>query len=258
MFSMDTETGFQDVVVINASYGLGENIVQGSVNPDEFYVFKPTLMKGFRPILQEDLGSKEFKLVYDIGGSKMVKNIPVSEEDRKRFRISRRRILALAKWACQIENHYTEEARALLLRWIWNGPRTESPASSSSSRPVRKRFSPTKSRGDSRESSRVTDLKPAAAVLLEGRSVGEKIAPGPVRVIKSVQDLGSLQKGRDSRHGQDRSGLGARHEKGRGDHHQSRRPHLPCRDREPGARPSRRRRNANRHREAARRADRSP
>ena len=76
MFTIDTETGFRDVVLIDAAYGLGENVVQGSVNPDEFYVFKPTLKTGFRPILQKTMGSKEFKLVYETGG-KMVKNVPV-------------------------------------------------------------------------------------------------------------------------------------------------------------------------------------
>ena len=78
MFTIDTESGFRDAVLINASYGLGENVVQGSVNPDEYFVFKPTLREGYRPILHKILGSKEFKLIYDIGGSKMVKNVPVS------------------------------------------------------------------------------------------------------------------------------------------------------------------------------------
>ena len=77
MFSIDTETGFQNAVLINAAYGLGENVVQGSVNPDEYYVFKPTLQQGFRPILQKKLGNKEFKLVYDVGGGRMTKNVPV-------------------------------------------------------------------------------------------------------------------------------------------------------------------------------------
>ena len=77
MFSIDTETGFRDAVLINAAYGLGENVVQGSVNPDEFYVFKPTLKPGFRPILQKHLGTKEFKLIYDVGGGKMIKNVPL-------------------------------------------------------------------------------------------------------------------------------------------------------------------------------------
>ena len=78
MFTIDTETGFRDVVLINAAYGLGENVVQGSVTPDEYSVFKPTLREGFRPILQKTIGSKEFKLIYDVGGGKMVKNVPVA------------------------------------------------------------------------------------------------------------------------------------------------------------------------------------
>ena len=82
MFTIDTETGFRDAVLINAAYGLGENIVQGSVNPDEYYVFKPTLKHGYRPILQKTLGTKEFKLVYDVGGGKSVKNVPVPPAER--------------------------------------------------------------------------------------------------------------------------------------------------------------------------------
>src|SRR5690606_7659412 len=88
MFSIDTETGFRNTVLINAGYGLGENVVQGSVNPDEYYVFKPTLERGFAPIIQKTLGSKEFKLVYDIGGGRMTKNVPVPPDDRSRFAIS--------------------------------------------------------------------------------------------------------------------------------------------------------------------------
>jgi hypothetical protein len=88
MFTIDTETGFRDSVLINAAYGLGENIVQCSVNPDEYYVFKPSLRQGFKPILQKILGSKEFKLIYDVGGGKMVKNVPVPPGDRNRFAVS--------------------------------------------------------------------------------------------------------------------------------------------------------------------------
>ena len=73
MFSIDTETGFPNVVLINAAYGLGENVVQGTVNPDEYYVFKPTLKRGFSPDLEKIVGTKEFKLVYDVGGGRMVK-----------------------------------------------------------------------------------------------------------------------------------------------------------------------------------------
>ncbi len=97
MFTIDTETGFRDAVLINAAYGLGENVVLGSVNPDEYYVFKPTLKQGFRPILQKRVGSKEFKLIYDTGGSRMVKNVPVSPGDRARFALGDDDILQLAR-----------------------------------------------------------------------------------------------------------------------------------------------------------------
>jgi pyruvate, water dikinase len=107
MFSIDTETGFRDAVLINAAYGLGENVVQGTVNPDEFMVFKPTLKTGHRPILEKILGNKEFKLIYDVGGTKMTKNVPVTPDDRSRFAISDDEILVLAHWACLIEDHYS-------------------------------------------------------------------------------------------------------------------------------------------------------
>ncbi len=90
IFSIDTETGFKDAVLISASYGLGENIVQGAVNPDEYVVFKPTLKQGFRPILSKTVGTKEFKMVYDAGGSKMTKNVPVPPEERRRLALQRR------------------------------------------------------------------------------------------------------------------------------------------------------------------------
>ena len=107
MFSIDTESGLQSAVLINAAYGLGENVVQGSVNPDEYYVFKPTLNGGFRPILQKRVGSKEFKLIYDVGGGRMTKNVPVPPADRARFALDDDDILTLARWACLIERHYS-------------------------------------------------------------------------------------------------------------------------------------------------------
>ena len=107
MFSIDTETGFRDAVLINAAYGLGENVVQGTVNPDEYTVFKPTLHQGFRPILQKRLGTKEYKLVYDVGGGKMTRNVPVPPADRARYVLTDDDILTLARWACLIEDHYS-------------------------------------------------------------------------------------------------------------------------------------------------------
>ncbi|MFH2028410.1 MAG: PEP/pyruvate-binding domain-containing protein, partial [Nanoarchaeota archaeon] len=107
MFSIDTETGFQDVVLINAIYGLGENIVQGRVNPDEYYVFKPTLKLGYQPVLSKSIGNKNLRMIYATEGSKeTVKNIPVPEEERKKFVLTNEEVLILAKWACIIEDHY--------------------------------------------------------------------------------------------------------------------------------------------------------
>ncbi|MCX7592343.1 MAG: phosphoenolpyruvate synthase [Fischerella sp.] len=106
IFTIETETGFKDAALITAAYGLGENIVQGTINPDEYYVFKPTLKTGFRPIIDKKLGSKELKMIYD-RDSKLTKNVPVSPEERNKFAIADDEILQLARWACLIEDHYS-------------------------------------------------------------------------------------------------------------------------------------------------------
>jgi pyruvate, water dikinase len=190
MFSIDTETGFQNAVLINAAYGLGENVVQGSVNPDEYYVFKPTLQKGYRPILQKKLGNKEFKLVYDVGGGKMTKNVPVPPDDRARFAISDDEILTLARWACQIEEHYSRKRgrfTPLDLEWAKDGRSGK--------------LYILQARPETVQSQRRTQqleiysLREKPPVLLRGRSVGQKIAVGPVRVVKSPHELNEVRSG---------------------------------------------------------------
>ena len=108
MFSIDTETGFSHAVLITGAYGLGESVVQGTVNPDEFYVFKPSLTGDLRPILQKKLGTKEFKLVYEEGGTRQTRSVPVSTEDRERLVLSDDDVLTLARWAVLVERHYSE------------------------------------------------------------------------------------------------------------------------------------------------------
>jgi pyruvate,water dikinase len=191
MFSIDTETGFRDVVVINSSYGLGENIVQGSVNPDEYFIFKTTLKTSHSPILQKRLGSKEFKLVYDFGGGKMVKNIPVSIEDRNKFSISNDDVLTLAKWACTIEEHYSTRAKhhvPMDMEWAKDGKTGELFI-------VQARPETVQSQKENLKTVESYQLKKRGEVLLEGRSVGAKIGVGTVRVIKNAQDLGQLLQG---------------------------------------------------------------
>ncbi|MEA3343379.1 MAG: PEP/pyruvate-binding domain-containing protein, partial [archaeon] len=109
MFSIDTESGFKDAVFITASYGLGENVVQGAVNPDEYYVFKPTLKQGKKPIISKSIGDKKIKMIYSEDGSKPVKNVVVSKHDRGRFCLTDDDIVTLAKYAVDIEDHYSEK-----------------------------------------------------------------------------------------------------------------------------------------------------
>jgi pyruvate,water dikinase len=190
MFTIDTETGFRDAVLINAAYGLGENVVQGSVNPDEYYVFKPTLKTGFKPILQKLVGTKEFKLVCDIGGGKMVKNVPVPPGDRAKFAITDEEILQLARWACIIEDHYSQkkgQPTPMDIEWAKDGETGKLFI-------LQARPETVQSRKDL-DAIEVFKLKQRGPVLVTGRSIGEKIATGPVRVIKSVEFLHQFKEG---------------------------------------------------------------
>jgi pyruvate,water dikinase len=190
MFSIDTETGFRDAVLINAAYGLGENVVQGSVNPDEYYVFKPTLEKSFKPILQKKLGNKEFKLVYDIGGGKMTKNVPVPPANRSRFAITDEEILMLARWACLIERHYSEKRgryTPMDMEWAKDGRTGKLYILQARPETVQSQKA-----AEQLEIYRLTEKRP---VLVRGRSVGQKIATGPVRIVNSTDELGQVQIG---------------------------------------------------------------
>ena len=191
MFSIDTETGFADAVLINGAWGLGENVVAGSVNPDEFYVFKPTLKQGFRPILRKQLGNKEQKLIYDVGGGKMTRNVAVPTEDRQRFCIDDDDILTLARWACLIEDHYSGKRGSpspMDIEWAKDGRTGELFIVQARPETVQSR----KAAGVI-ESYRLKDA--GGSPLITGRSVGERIAAGPVRVIQSVKDLHRFQAG---------------------------------------------------------------
>jgi pyruvate,water dikinase len=190
MFSIDTETGFPDVVLINAAYGLGENVVQGSVNPDEYSVFKPTLRQGCRPILQKALGSKEFKLIYDVGGTRMTRNVPVPPEDRARFAIGDDDILILARWACIIEDHYSQKRgrpTPMDMEWAKDGRTGELFIVQARPETVQSQKHP--------DVLEVYRLEREGRVLAIGRSVGEKIGRGPARVVKDAHQLHEFREG---------------------------------------------------------------
>ncbi len=199
MFSLDTETGFQDVVLVTAAYGLGENVVQGAVIPDEYLVFKPTLKAGYRPILKKSLGSKEIKMVYDIGGSKLTKNVSVAERDRQQYALTNDEILTLSRWATIIEDHYSKVRKIhtpMDMEWAKDGltgelfivqARPETVQSRKAENILRHyRLKPSPSGATS-------TVQPIA--LTTGQAVGEMIGQGPARVIQSVADIDDFQMG---------------------------------------------------------------
>ena len=184
MFSIDTESGFRDAVLINAAYGLGENIVKGRVNPDEFYVFQPTLAKGFRPIIEKTLGSKAYKLIYSNEGKAFTKDVTVPIEDRRKFCITEDEVLKLAEWATIIEDHYK---RPMDMEWAKDG--------------VTGKLFIVQARPETAQSIRDANileeykLLKRGRILCSGASVGYKIGSGKVNVIKDVTNISDFKKG---------------------------------------------------------------
>lgn len=190
MFSLDTETGFREAVLINAAFGLGENVVQGAVNPDEYVVFKPTLRQGYRPILQKRLGSKELKMVYDVGGERMIRNLPTSPEERARYCLTDDEILELARWACVIEDHYSTrlgQPCPMDMEWAKDGRSGDLWIVQARPETVQARRTSTVQD--------VYELHKKGRILVRGRSVGQKIGQGPVRVITNVHQLADFRPG---------------------------------------------------------------
>jgi pyruvate,water dikinase len=190
MFSIDTETGFKNAALITAAYGLGENVVQGAVNPDEYFVFKPTLKQGFHPILEKRLGTKEIKMVYDIGGGKLTKNIPVPVSERVKFAITDDEILKLAEWACIIEDHYSEVRGKLSpmdIEWAKDGRTGELFIVQARPETVQSQKS-----GNILKNYK---LNGSSDVLITGRAVGEMIGQGKANVILEVHNIEDFQAG---------------------------------------------------------------
>jgi pyruvate,water dikinase len=191
MFTLDTETGFRDVVFITGSYGLGENIVQGAVNPDECYVFKPTLRQGYHAIIRKNRGNKKMKMIYGRGDSKaLTRNVPVAEADRRRFCMTDAEILKLARYAIAIEEHYSKGAeisRPMDIEWAKDGITGE--------------LFIVQARPETVQSQRAMDvletysLDGEAPVLATGRSVGERIASGKAHIIPDVAHLSEFRPG---------------------------------------------------------------
>jgi pyruvate, water dikinase len=184
MFTIDTESGFLDAIVINGSWGLGENIVKGKVNPDEFIVHKPTLKKGFTPIIGKKLGSKENKLVYSVGGTSTTQNASVPQEDRKKFCLSDKEVLKLANWGSLIEDHYK---KPMDIEWAKDGR-------SGAMFIVQARPETVQSQKDVNVLEEYKLLE-RGKVLCAGSAVGNKIGQGSANVIKDVAKIANFKKG---------------------------------------------------------------
>ena len=192
MFSIDTETGFNNAVLITAAYGLGENVVQGTVNPDEYRVFKPTLKTGHRPILSKRLGSKALRMVYNTGGTKLVKNLPVSRAEQQRFAITEAEVLQLARWTCQIEDHYSQLRGVdspMDIEWAKDGETGELFIVQARPETVQSQKA-----GNVLQAYQL-ELPVTAPTLTTGRAVGERIGAGPACVILTVADIDQFQPG---------------------------------------------------------------
>ncbi|MFW5639483.1 MAG: PEP/pyruvate-binding domain-containing protein, partial [Methanoculleus sp.] len=191
IFTLDTDTGFRDVVLITGSYGLGEMIVQGAVNPDEFYVFKPTFRKGYRAIVRKNLGEKRVKLIYGQGGAKEVtRQVDVPESDRKRFCIDEGDILTLAGYALTIEDHYSTKAKKSVpmdIEWAKDGETGEIFIVQARPETVQSQKA-----GDVLETYHIDEH---GVVLATGKSIGDKIAVGKARVITDVSRLPEFKSG---------------------------------------------------------------
>lgn len=190
MFSIDTESGFKNAALITAAYGLGENIVQGAVNPDEYLVFKPTLKEGFRPILGKRLGNKRIKMVYDLGSSRLTTNEWVPESEQEKFCLNDDEILQLGRWAVQIEDHYSQVRGVYTpmdIEWAKDGITGE--------------LFIVQARPETVQSQKSTNvlksyqLKERGEILVTGRSVGASIGQGKAHVILDASQIHLFQPG---------------------------------------------------------------
>ncbi len=190
MFSIDTESGFKNAALITAAYGLGENVVQGAVNPDEYLVFKPTLKEGFRPILEKRLGNKRIKMVYDLGSSRLTKNVWVPEFEQEKFCLTDDEILQLGRWAVQIEDHYSTVRGVyspMDIEWAKDGITGE--------------LFIVQARPETVQSQKSTNvlksyqLKEHSEILATGRSVGASIGQGKAHVILDANQIHLFQPG---------------------------------------------------------------
>ena len=195
IFSIDTETGFKDTVFITAAYGLGENVVQGVVNPDEYYVFKPTLKLGNRAIISRKAGDRDIKMVYSMADDATVKNVPTTLPERHRYVLEEDEIIRLAKWACTIEEHYSKEAgyfKPMDIEWAKDGDGVN--VGTGDLFIVQARPETIHSQKDKTTYENYKLLE-KGSIIVSGTAVGTKIGRGEANVIQSTLEMEKFKKG---------------------------------------------------------------
>nr|WP_202392863.1 pyruvate, water dikinase [Helicobacter saguini] len=194
MFSIDTETGFKDAVFITSSWGLGENVVGGTVNPDEFYVFKPTLEQGKRPIIKRKLGTKDVKMVYaPVGSEKPTMNVKATHQEMESFSITDEDVLTLARYAINIEKHYTQEAgeyRPMDMEWAKDGQSGEIFIVQARPETVQ-----SQRKGAKIEKFHFKNPDEKREIVLKGMAIGTKIGNGKVRIINDIEHMNTFKDG---------------------------------------------------------------
>ncbi len=190
MFTIDTESGFRDAILINAAYGLGESVVQGKVNPDQYYVFKTTLKKGFEAIINKKIGSKKTKIIYSSKKGQLTKEVQVPQKERNKFVLTKKEVQTLAKWAIEIENYYSKKNKEYQpqdIEWAKDG--RSGKLYIVQSRPE------TVHAGKDENVLEEYILKGEGEVLIEGISIGQKIGQGAASIIKDVKDISKFKEG---------------------------------------------------------------
>lgn len=184
MFTLDTESGFRDVILINSAWGLGEFVVKGVVNPDEFYVFKPTMAQGYKSIISHQLGNKRAKLIYAANQKESTKKVLVSDNDQHKFSLTDKEILQLADWGVKIEQHYK---KPMDIEWAKDG--------------ITKKLFIVQARPETVQAIKSVQvmetyqLKRSGKILITGSAVGSKIGQGKVNIIRSASEISKFKQG---------------------------------------------------------------
>jgi len=195
LFTIDTETGFKDVVFITAAYGLGENVVQGTVNPDEYYVFKPTLKQGRKAIISRKAGDRDIKMVYSLEDDATTKNIPVTLSERHRYVLQDEEILKLAEWGCIIEDHYSKEAgffKPMDIEWAKDGDGVTVGTGQLFIVQARPETIHSQKAANTYET---YSLREAGERIATGTAVGSKVGQGVANIIETSAEIGKFKSG---------------------------------------------------------------